>query len=1077
MRPLMLTLEGFGSYAEKTTIDFSREDLNLFLVSGDTGAGKSTIFEAMIFALYGETNSKHVFTTKKRVTKSGSVTSAPVASALYCQYDVPDCRVTFTFAMGSGENKKEYTVTRQPVRPPKPGNKGERLRKDRLELPDGSIVEQKTRVDSTLAEVLKLTKEQFMQIGMLAQGQFMNLLTAENKKKSEVLGELFRTDLYRKITEELKAEASSAKTDIVNWWNQITGYAKAIALPEEHPLGEEDAPIRRALRDLIAEIPAVKEPNIVLAEQLSTALDALVQDEEEQDRALRVKTAQAEKARSAADGLVRDAEQLQQLFSEAARAKEDLAQLQTQKPEIDGLAVLAKKLGSAFRLADLAKQAANAGKKHADVAGRLRAAEASLPALREDVEKTEESARDAAAAYDAVFEKHSQLAKRYTEADAQFKEVDRQTRSVRSDTKALKKARALLAQTQIDLRTHQEQTEAKKKELAELTDVDVQIERRKAEDAAIAEAVGLFKSCSRALTASGKADETYRAARREYEKNYDALAASRARLLGDYAGVLAAKLEQGVPCPVCGSTEHPAPHKPPEDLSSLTMEAIDAAQKQVDALKKAADKAQSAAAAAEAKYKAAEDQLREKLKDVHTAAENNAVVLDGDEDSRTLLNKVGKAVRTALQELEKNRIRAEELRRELEGAGKKAEDLQKKISDTQTEDARLETQIRKTQEAIEVLRAQIGFASREEAAAQYKESNAAYVQANSEKESAAAAQKEAQKKLTSTEAAIRELEKQAPALRLEADEAQKAYRAALSKEQIDEEEWQNLTEAHTPNDIPLYEKKHRDFMASLHTKEGAAKSAAEKVEGREPADIAPLREQAASAAEKLQYVQNAYGKLEERLTQHRKVRADLASALKKHSEQAALHARLQRLADRMDGKKSREKMKLETFVQRAYFEAVLDAANIRFRDMTGDQYELQLVDAEKANSATSDAGLELMIYSNATGQVREVRTLSGGESFLAALSLALGMADVIEQQSSAVSLDMMFVDEGFGSLDDNARREAVRILQQLTEGKKLIGIISHVNELKQDIDDQLLVTKDGSGSHAVWNNTVEAPEP
>ena len=179
------------------------------------------------------------------------------------------------------------------------------------------------------------------------------------------------------------------------------------------------------------------------------------------------------------------------------------------------------------------------------------------------------------------------------------------------------------------------------------------------------------------------------------------------------------------------------------------------------------------------------------------------------------------------------------------------------------------------------------------------------------------------------------------------------------------------------------------------------------------------------------------------------------------------HARIDTLYRMTSGNVSGARMDLETYVQRYYLEHILYAANRRFQEMSAGQFELRMYDLEKAGEG-KNRGLDLMVYSTVTGKEREVRTLSGGESFMAALSLALGMADQIQQSSAAINLDMMFIDEGFGSLDEHSRNQAVRVLQEMAEGSRLIGIISHVSELKQEIEDQLLVNKDENGSHVKW---------
>ena len=160
-------------------------------------------------------------------------------------------------------------------------------------------------------------------------------------------------------------------------------------------------------------------------------------------------------------------------------------------------------------------------------------------------------------------------------------------------------------------------------------------------------------------------------------------------------------------------------------------------------------------------------------------------------------------------------------------------------------------------------------------------------------------------------------------------------------------------------------------------------------------------------------------------------------------------------------------MDIETFVQRYYLKRILAAANMRFQDMSAGQFELRMVGEDKAGVG-SNKGLDLMVYSTVTGKEREIRSLSGGESFMAALALALGMADQIQMRSAAINLDMMFIDEGFGSLDDHSRDQAVKVLTSMTGENRLVGIISHVSELKQKIDDQLIVTRDSEGSKVSW---------
>ena len=258
------------------------------------------------------------------------------------------------------------------------------------------------------------------------------------------------------------------------------------------------------------------------------------------------------------------------------------------------------------------------------------------------------------------------------------------------------------------------------------------------------------------------------------------------------------------------------------------------------------------------------------------------------------------------------------------------------------------------------------------------------------------------------------------------------------------------------------------------------------VYNRKKASAAGRREAAAAAMgdrqkPDMEALENARKDAEAQLLAARKVldgvRSDLTAdravldALEpRREERSAIvreHTMIDSLYNRLSGKVPGARMDIETYVQRDYLRRILTAANRRFLEMSSGQFELRMYDLDKAGEGRNH-GLDLMVYSEVTGKAREVRTLSGGESFMAALSLALGMADQIQAGSSAINLDVMFIDEGFGSLDDHARSQAVKVLQRMAGGSKLIGIISHVTELKNEMEDQLIVTKDEHGSKVSW---------
>ena len=327
--------------------------------------------------------------------------------------------------------------------------------------------------------------------------------------------------------------------------------------------------------------------------------------------------------------------------------------------------------------------------------------------------------------------------------------------------------------------------------------------------------------------------------------------------------------------------------------------------------------------------------------------------------------------------------------------------------------------------------------------------------------------KEAKSLKERTETLIAKLETDCPNLLYSCQAKREDYEKALVRFGISEERWSLIVNEYEKSDRERFQNEINAYEGNMKAALGMVTNLKEAVKDKEKPDTQSLEKDFAVADE-------AYNLLH---TELEEIRADyrtdseildkLNASLSGRGEAAREYGIINGLYSKLSGNVTKARMDIETFVQRQYLEKILVSANKRFSSMTGGQFELRTYEIEKAGQGTNK-GLDLMVYSYITGKSRDVRTLSGGESFQAALSLALGMADQIQARSGAVRLDMMFVDEGFGTLDNNSRNEAVKILKNMAGGSKLIGIISHVNELKQEIEEQLIVTKDENGSKARW---------
>lgn len=359
------------------------------------------------------------------------------------------------------------------------------------------------------------------------------------------------------------------------------------------------------------------------------------------------------------------------------------------------------------------------------------------------------------------------------------------------------------------------------------------------------------------------------------------------------------------------------------------------------------------------------------------------------------------------------------------------------------------------------------YRTREDAVAQRTQAQEAKQKAEAAASQAAEKERQAQKAETDCETQIRRLNEEMPQKQANAEEFNQQYQQTMAEKSLDEAQWKSLTADYDAEEPDRLQKEVGDFDQRKSKAEGQCATAQKAIAGKEKPNIEQLNAASAAAELALKEVSNALEAAKHLHSDNAKVLKDLREGRDPLAKACKATNTAQHLSDVMAGTESGNRMNLETFVQRSYMEKILCDANRRFRDMSNGQFELKLINVEDAGEG-KNKGLDLEVYSIVTGKTRSVNTLSGGESFMAALSLALGMADQIQAATAAIHLDVMFIDEGFGSLSDNARNEAVNILKEMAGKQRQIGIISHVSELKDEIENQLIVKKDDRGSHISW---------
>ena len=577
---------------------------------------------------------------------------------------------------------------------------------------------------------------------------------------------------------------------------------------------------------------------------------------------------------------------------------------------------------------------------------------------------------------------------------------------------------------------------------------------------------------------AGKAERakiSYEKAKASYLKENAVYEREKQRFLDAQAGIFAAQLKEGEPCPICGSKEHPAPCHSGQGRS-LSREELEALGETVEKLRKSQEetsgKAREEETSLREKTALYEGELRELAEKYREAAGDAGTAATGEAEQEadavhTLVGSFLKKVRAEGAVLRENADRLKKVQKELEDAGKEKEKLRQSAEKLAESVQAANIAVHQNQARLESLSDRTEFSGMEEAQNLLRE--------EAERRNAARAiylevlnqTKQAEGRVKEAETLLQRYAAELPEKEAEAREREAAYVSLMAHRDISETEWKRLTAEYRREDIDILQKQLDDFKLREERALTLEKAAKETLEGREKPDAEKLKAEEARAEEELGFVKKKLDLWVCRERDNAVVYEELAADADERREAVVQHSRLETLYRLVSGNVSGFRMDLETFVQRYYLERILTSANRRFLQMSAGQYELRMVSAERAGEG-KNRGLDLMVYSTVTGKEREIKTLSGGESFMAALSLALGMADQIQENTSSIHLDIMFIDEGFGSLDDHSRDQAVRVLKEMAEGEKMIGIISHVTELKQEIEDRLVVSKSDTGSAVRW---------
>lgn len=1071
MKPILLTMQAFGSYGEKTEIDFQKGG-DFFLISGDTGSGKSTIFDAMMFALYGEVSTVGINKDKKKNEKLDEMLSQFVD----VQKTKPYASLVFT-AYQHGQ-EETYTVRRTPryTRPAKRGDAKLQDERETVELlmPDGSQYPGKlSETNRKIEELVGLTADQFRKVVMIAQGEFMDFLRAGSKEKTELLRDLLKTDYYYQLSERLKTLAKEKNTAAKTQRAKLSLIA-ANAVTEGLP--EEDA---QALEAAKGTVITAKELQPEQVDALVDVLSGVCARLQLQQGELAQQQTAAQKDRDECMKRIEAAKPLMDRFEELESAEKALQECAAQADEIEKKRGLIGKIRDAWAIEPKYQ-------RMKDARDALTNGQTELAAKQQELPQLKQTAADAAVL-------HQQMEKTKDAATTQCAEVETKVEKALETFVALEKAEKALRQAEeVDAKAKANAESAKKalddfkkqedawrKQEAELQGAEAAYEVCKQQNQqyrdlkkSLEDLHGNQKDVQEKARQAAAAKDAYASATQKYQRAQNEYDDYRLAFLNAQAGLLARELVSGKPCPVCGALEHPAPCQLTQENQQLNRGELDRRRKAADDAAKAqeekAKESESAQVKLTERQKAAEEAEKKLVENAKNIRENVPMATAADVEAMLQawlpeLQSASKSVQAkvkALDDVRKNLDGAKAEREKLEKAASAAQEMAKS---TAVKKAEAEKTWTLHQEEL----SSSAYRTREDAVAQRTQAQEAKQKAEAAASQAAEKERQAQKAETDCETQIRRLNEEMPQKQANAEEFNQQYQQTMAEKSLDETQWQALTANYDAEEPDRLQKKVNDFDQKKNTAETQCTTAQSAIAGREKPDMAKLEAASKAAESALKEVSDALKAAENLHSGNARVLNDLREGREPLANACKEANTAQHLSDVMAGTESGNRMNLETFVQRNYMEKILCDANRRFRDMSNGQFELKLINVEDAGEG-KNKGLDLEVYSIVTGKTRSVNTLSGGESFMAALSLALGMADQIQAATAAIHLDVMFIDEGFGSLSDNARNEAVNILKEMAGKQRQIGIISHVSELKDEIENQLIVKKDDRGSHISW---------
>lgn len=1041
MRPIRIIMSAFGSYAGREEIDFSGTRQGIFLITGDTGAGKTTIFDAITYALYGMTSGN-----RRTGKMMGSQFAAPKVKT-YVEYQFE-------------EGGQIYIISR---RPDISGQTG----KVELILPDGTVFPGKVKeTNKKIEEIVGLDMSQFCQVAMIAQGDFRDLLLASSNDRKAIFEKIFGTDIYNKVQIKLN-----------EFCKQLYGKRADLQKFSQRELDGVQVPKSSVLtgRWNLQKETGISE---ISNEELFSFLEELIKEEEKQEKQLGIEKQQLDQQIGEVHEQITNGKAVNDLFFRLQQVQAKMAELESQKKQFAATQIRCQSARNALLVEEKARQVS-------DYNTEFERLKEEIYQLGEQINQQEQKKVQADIwLQQAIHEKEEKIPGLQKEAAAlehsmqYYEQMQRQKAELVQQNRKLEELQSKEGRLQKKIQRQTDQQEKLKEEQEKRAGCQeiyyqcrenyVKMVDKEQHLSEICGKRGLFEQiqeeCQKEKRLMKRLLSQYAQAVSAYQSAYQAF-------IAEQAGLMAARLEENMPCPVCGSLTHP--RKASLSAHAVTEQETEKKKQFTEKLEKQVNTQKEICQQRDRKLVAVQTEIAASLAGLGISREGQT------ENQESLDQMFWKWLEGLLDNWRQETLQAaqkwktaEKQRKDYEAAEEQQKRLEQEILADHEQKMALEQEVAaqvilcaELQAGIRSLQSGLKYDS-QQAALKERVSLQKKIQKLEEEYA------EAQKQAVQVGNILQELhgrcqarKEQKQQVGVQLTEAYKAFMESLEENGFPDKK-SYLESRMKLEQIKKLEQECGAYDKKCVSIRSEVEAYTSQLNGKEKVDLTQWQEREqilqSQRQEKEAQEKNIFSILENNRTRL----AHLRKLLKDYEQVKAEYNVVYHLNRTANGKLDL-KLDFQTYMLRRYFEEIIHEANKRLRIMTRDQFILQCRSYENFSGGAA-AGLDLDVYSLVTGKTRDVKTLSGGESFMAALSMALGMADIIQSRAGKVHLDTMFIDEGFGSLDDQSREEAIRVLNELAGQRRLIGIISHVTELKEQIERKLIVSRDEKGSHTRW---------